>query len=72
MLTRVHLRSCQLQCLSSISSEPRRGIESDTLGWSSAAELGRAPGMEGAHGNQAALQRDSSVREKLLCEVQQG
>ena len=33
------------------------GRESAALGWSSAAELGWAPGMEGAHGNQSALQR---------------
>ena len=29
--------------------------ESAALGWSSAAELGRAPGTEGAHGKRAAL-----------------
>jgi len=37
--------------------EPRGGREGDALGWSSAAELGWAPGMKRAHGNQAALQR---------------
>ncbi|XP_054668251.1 olfactory receptor 14A16-like [Grus americana] len=33
--------------------EPRGGRESGTLGWSSAAELGWAPGMEGADGKRA-------------------
>ena len=51
--------------------EPRGGIESDALGWSSAGELCWAPGMERAHGNQAALQRHSSGQEQLLCKVQQ-
>ena len=44
----------------------------EALGWSSAAELGWAPGMEGAHGKWAALQRDSSAQEQLLCKAQQG
>ena len=46
--------------------------ESVALGWSSAAELGWAPGTEGAHGKRAALQRDSSAQEQLLCRAQQG
>ena len=49
-----------------ISREPRRGRESDVLGWSSAAELRWAPGMEGARGKRAALQRDSSAQEQLV------
>ncbi|KAK4806047.1 hypothetical protein QYF61_010303 [Mycteria americana] len=52
--------------------EPRGGRESAALGWSSAAELGWAPGMEGAPGKRAALQRDSSAQEQLLCKGQQG
>ena len=48
------------------------GRESAALGWSSAAELGWSPGMEGAHDKWAALQRDSSAQEQLLCKVQQG
>ena len=43
--------------------EPRGGRESAALGCSSAAELGWAPGTEGAHGKWAALQRDSSAPE---------
>ena len=42
------------------------------VGWSSAVELGWDAGMEGAHGNQAALQKDSFVQEQLLYEAQQG
>ena len=52
--------------------EPRGGRESAALGWSCAAELGWAPGTEGAPGNWAALQRDSSAQEQLLCKAQQG
>ena len=44
----------------------------EALGWSSAAELGWAPGMEGAHGKRAVLQRDSCAQEQLLCKAQQG
>jgi len=36
---------------------PREGRESAALGWSCAAELGWAPGKDGDHGNQQALQR---------------
>ena len=50
----------------------QRGRESGALGWASAAELGWAPGMEGAAGKWAALQRDSSAQEQLLCKGQQG
>ncbi|KAK4813835.1 hypothetical protein QYF61_001933 [Mycteria americana] len=35
-------------------------------------EFSQGPGMEGSHGKWAALQRDSSAQEQLLCEVQQG
>jgi len=42
------------------------------MGWSSAAELGWAPGMEGAHVKRAVLQRDSCAKEQLLCKAQQG
>ena len=52
--------------------EPRGGRESDALGWSSAAELGWAPGMEAAPSKRAVLARDSSAQERLLCKVQQG
>ena len=51
---------------------PWAGRGSAALGWSCAAELGLAPGMEGAHGNRAALLRDSSAQEQLLCKAQQG
>ncbi|KAK4806462.1 hypothetical protein QYF61_021388 [Mycteria americana] len=54
------------------SREPGGGREIATLGWSSAAELGRAPGTEGAHGKWAELQRDSSAQEQQLCKAQQG
>ena len=51
---------------------PWAGRESAALGWSCGAELGWAPGMEGAHGKRAALPRDSSAQEQLLCKAQQG
>ena len=44
--------------------EPQGGRESAALGWSCAAELGWAPGTEGAHGKRDALQRDSSAQEQ--------
>ena len=53
-------------------SEPRVVKESAALCWCSAAELGWAPGMEGAQGKWAALQRDSCAQEQLLCKAQQG
>ncbi|XP_054660875.1 olfactory receptor 14A16-like [Grus americana] len=51
--------------------EPRAGRESAALGWSSAAELGRAPGMEGDHEPRSHAMRDqmsnsSSITEFLL------
>jgi len=52
--------------------ESQAARESGALGRSSAAELGWAPGMEGVQGNQAALQKDSSAQEQLLCKAQQG
>ena len=71
-MTLLPFRICQPWSPWDISREPRRGRGSEALGWSSAAELGRAPGMEEAHGKQAALQRDSSAQEQLPCKVQQG
>ena len=55
-----------------ISRESKGSRKRDGLGWSSAAELGWAPAIEGAHGSQEALQRDSSAQEQLLCKAQQG
>ena len=52
--------------------EPRGDRESGALCWSSANELGFSPGIEGAHGNQEKLHRNSSAREQLLCKAQQG
>ncbi|XP_054664728.1 olfactory receptor 14A16-like [Grus americana] len=49
--------------------EPRGGRESAALGWSSAPELGWAPGMEGAPGPNAQRQQmsnDSSITQFLL------
>jgi len=54
------------------SREPRGDREGSAYGWSSAAELGWAPGMEGVHGNQEVLRRDSCAQEQLLCKAQQG
>jgi len=70
-------RSCQPWRPRDTSRDPGTeggvgGRESAAMGWSSAAELGWAPGMEGAHGNRTALKRDSSAQEQLLCKVQQG
>jgi len=38
----------------------------EALGWSSAAELDWAPGMEGTHGKWAVLQRDSCAQTAAL------
>jgi len=54
------------------SREPRGNREGAALGWSSAVELGWAPGNDGDHGNQEAVQRDSCAQEQLLCKAQQG
>ena len=48
------------------------GRKRDALGWVSAAELSWAPGTEGAPSKWAALQRDGSAQEQLLCTAQQG
>ena len=70
--TLMPFRSCQPWSPRDTSGKPRRGRESAALGWSCAAELGWAPGMEGTHGKWAALPRDSSAQEQLLCKAQQG
>ena len=49
-----------------------RDTEIQAFSWASAPEWGQAPGMEGAHGNLAALPRHSCVQEQLLCQEQQG
>ena len=51
--------------------EPGVGRGSDALGLSSAAELGWAPGTEGAHDKWASLHRGGSAQEQLLCKAQQ-
>jgi len=55
-----------------ISRESKGNRKRDALGWSCAAELGWAPGVEGAHSNRTVLQRDSCVQEQLLCKAQHG
>ena len=49
-----------------------RDREIHAFGWASAPDWGQASHKEGAHGNLAALPRDSCVQEQLLCQEQQG
>jgi len=53
--------------LRDISRESKGSRKRDALGWSSAAELGWAPGMEGAHGRVQCRRRREEQLSRSSC-----